>query len=460
MEMKITVLNGSPKGMTSITMQYVHYIQKEYPEHEFKIINISQRLKKIENDKRTFQEILTEIQASDGILWASPVYFFLVPANYKRFIELISERNVEGIFQDKYTAFLSTSIHFFDHTAHNYIHAVCDDLEMRYVGSFSADMADLQEPKERERLRLFAEYFFDAIEREIPTPKSHMPVIQRDFDYIPSEASSKTDVGGRKIVVVTDSQIHQTNLIKMIERFKASFSGEVELINLRDLDIKGSCLGCIQCGYDNQCAYEDKDDYVDFYNTKLKTADILIWAGTIQDRYLSSRWKMFFDRSFFNGHAPSLIGKQIGFIISGPLSQVPNLRQVLEACVEIQHANLAGFVTDEYGDGVDIDNLLQSLAERVILYADSGYIKPSTFLGVGGTKVFRDEIWGRLRFPFRADYLAYKELGVFDFPQKNYKTRIQIAIMSLLSKSSAFRREVNKRMKAEMIKPLQEVLRS
>jgi len=326
--MKIIVLNGSPKGMTSVTMQYVHYIQNKFPQHELKFINISQRIKKIETDMRSFQEILDEVKGSDGVLWASPVYFFLVPSNYKRFIELIFERNVESVFADKYTACLTTSIHFFDHTAHNYIHAICDDLKMKFVGSFSADMGDLGKEVERERLGLFAGNFFEIIENKTPTSKRYMPVIQRDFDYLPGEAREVVDAAGKKVVVVTDAQDHQLNLSRMVERFKDSFSGEIEVINLRALDIKGSCLGCIQCGYDNQCVYQDKDEYIDFYNTKLKPADILIIAGTIQDRYLSSRWKMFFDRSFFNGHAPSLMGKQMGFIISGSLSQVPNLRQI------------------------------------------------------------------------------------------------------------------------------------
>ena len=169
---------------------------------------------------------------------------------------------------------------------------------------------------------------------------------------------------------------------------------------------------------------------------------------------------MFFDRSFFNGHAPSLIGKQMSFIISGPLGQIPNLRQILEAHAEMQHSNLAGIVTDEYGDAAEIDNLLQNLAERLVRFADNGYTRPATFLGVGGTKLFRDAMWGRLRFPFRADYLLYKKLGVFDFPQKQYKMRIQNAVMLLLSKSPAFRKEVKKRMKDEMIKPFQKVLES
>ena len=244
----------------------------------------------------------------------------------------------------------------------------------------------------------------------------------------------------------------------MIERFSRAFSNPVELINLNELEIKGGCLGCVQCGYDNRCVYEGKDGYIDFYNRKVKTADILVLAGTIKDRYLSARWKRYFDRSFFTGHAPSLIGKQIGFVISGPLRQIPNLRQVLETQVQTQHANCVGFVTDEYGDSTAIDRLLQNLAERLVQSAGNGYISPPTFLGVGGTKILRDAIWGKLRFPFRADYRAYKKLGVFDFPQKKYKSRIQNAIMLLLSKIPAFRREVNKKMKMEMIKPLQKVV--
>ena len=456
--MKITVLNGSPKGTTSVTMQYVHYIQKEFPEHELKTLNISQKIRKIEKDAQVFQDVLDEINSSDGILWASPVYYLLVPANYKRFIELISEKGIEDVFHNKYTAFLTTSIHFFDHTAHNYMNAVCDDLNMRYIGSFSADMYDLQKPKEKERLRLFAENFFDTIRGNTHTSKSYMPLIWRDFDYTPDDVKSKTDVGNKKILIVTDAGNHQRNLVRMIERFKASFSTEIETINLCDLHIKGSCLGCIHCGYDNKCVYEGKDDYIDFYNTKVKTADILVWAGTIKDRYLSAKWKTFFDRSFFNGHSPSLIGKQIGFIISGPLSQIPNLRQALEAYVEIQHANPVGFVTDEYGDSTEIDSLLQNFGKCLVQFANSGYVRPYTFFGVGGTKLFRDEIWGRLRFPFRADYLAYKKLGVYDFPQKEYKMRIQNAIMLFLSKLPAFRKEVNKKTKKEMIKPLQKVL--
>jgi len=432
--MNIVVLNGSPKGKISATMQYVKFIQKKFPQHKLKIINISQKLTKIDKDMKLFHEIIDEIKASDGVLWAFPLYFFLVHSHYKRFIELISENDVEGAFENKYAAVLTTSIHFFDHTAHNYMNAICDDLNMKYVGSFSADMYDLVKEEERQRLILFADDFFEAIENKIVTSKTYKPLTYSNFEYIPGNVEEAIDIGNRKVTVLTDSDDIHTNLGKMIDRFKTSFSSEVEVINLNNLDIKGGCQGCCQCGLDNICIYEGQDEYIEFFNSKVKTADVLIFAGNIQDRYLSSKWKLFFDRSFFNGHAPSLIGKQMGAIISGPLSQIPNLRQILEGYIGAQQANLVDFITDEYEDSAQIDALLQNFAKRLIRFADKNYIKPSNFLVMGGRKIFRDDIWGRLRFVFQADNRFYREHGMYDFPQKDLKTRITNLKMMLLTK--------------------------
>lgn len=230
------------------------------------------------------------------------------------------------------------------------------------------------------------------------------------------------------------------------------------MVNLRDLDIKGSCLGCLQCGYDNRCVYQDKDGYIEFYNTRVKTADILVFAGAIQDRYLSSTWKTFFDRSFFNTHTPTLIGKQFAFLISGPLGQIPNLRHILDGWVQLQQSNLAGFVSDEPGDANAVDALLQNLAQTVIRNADSGYIAPQTFLGVGGIKIFRDDIWGRLRTVFQADHRAYKQLGIYDFPQNNLGIRVLNAATGILFKVPRFRAEFARRIKSQMVRPYQKVL--
>ena len=108
--MKIVVLNGSPKGNLSVTIQYVHFIQKKFPQHQMKIFNIAQELRKIEREDKALQEIITEVKTSDGVIWAFPLYYLLVHSNYKRFIELVSERGVQEAFKGKYTASLSTSI--------------------------------------------------------------------------------------------------------------------------------------------------------------------------------------------------------------------------------------------------------------------------------------------------------------------------------------------------------------
>ena len=35
--MKVIIINGSPKGKYSVTLQTVLYLQKKYPEHEFEV---------------------------------------------------------------------------------------------------------------------------------------------------------------------------------------------------------------------------------------------------------------------------------------------------------------------------------------------------------------------------------------------------------------------------------------
>ncbi len=458
--MKISVLNGSPKGDLSVTMQYVHFIQKKFPHHELKILPIASQIKRIEKEEALFQKIINEVQSSDGVLWAFPLYYLLIPSQYKRFIELIWERNVSAVFKNKYTAVLSTSIHFFDHTAHNYMNAICDDLHMKYLGSFSAAMYDLMSRKGREKWLLFVSEFFEGIQKHVPTAKRYAPLFHRPLDYIPGQPIQKVSTREKKVLVLSDLQEPNTNLGRMIKRFKEAFITEVEEINLHQMDIKGGCLGCLQCGYDYQCAYGNQDEFVQFYKDHVKTADILLFTGTIQDRYLSSRWKMFFDRSFFNTHTPSLIGKQVGFILSGPLRQIPNLRQILEAYTEWQQANLVDIITDEEEDSQALDARLQHLAERVVHFAEKHYIQPKTFLSIGGMKIFRDDIWGKLRFPFLADHRFYKEHNLYDFPHRKYKSRMINAILILLTKIPFIRKEIyRKRIKEEMLRPLQKIVR-
>jgi multimeric flavodoxin WrbA len=455
--MELLVLNGSPKGKASATMQYIHFIQKHFPNHTLNIINISQPVNKIENNPESFKNIIDAVRSCDAVVWAFPVYYMLVPGNYKRFIELIWERKVEDAFSNKPAVIVATSIKYMDHAAYYYMQAICEDLGMKYMGQFTPSMYDLEKENVQNQILIFARNLFQEIQQAAVMPRHYPPVVSRDFIYAPGPAQRKVDPKGKRVLLITDQEESQTNLKGMVERFCASFSKEIELVNLHDIETKGSCLGCIRCWYDHTCVY--KDEYIDFMHEKVLKADIMIWAGAIKDRFLSSKWKVFLDRSFCNGHVPWLVGKQIGFIISGPLSQIPNIREVFEVFLELTHANLCGFVTDEYGDSDNIDVLLSDMAERMIRYAEQDYIRPITFLGYGSNLVLREMFWGRFRFPFIADWQQYYcKLDEFQFPHSDFKTRIINSIMMQLSRFPKFRKHVTNNLKDELIKPLVKVV--
>ncbi len=117
--MKILVLNGSPKGEQSVTMQYVNYLACRCRGHEFQLRNVAQEIRSLERSPHQFETLVEEVRRADLVLWAFPLYILLVCSQYKRFIELIAERGAGEAFRGRYAASLSTSINFFDTTAHH-----------------------------------------------------------------------------------------------------------------------------------------------------------------------------------------------------------------------------------------------------------------------------------------------------------------------------------------------------
>jgi len=455
--MKVLVLNGSPKGDLSVTMQYVKFIEKKYPANEYEYINISQRINRIEEDPDYFSEITGKVSASDLVVWSVPLYVMLVPSQYKRFIELIWERGIEGVFRGKYAVVITTSIHFFDNTAHNYMRGICDDLGMVFAGAFSPDMYDIMQQDGREKLLNFAASCFSIVERKIVTPKAfEMPGYDMPL-YEPSGNQVKTSAEGKRVLILSDRKYINDNMGNMITRLASTFEGDVRVMCLTDVDIKGGCLGCCECGLDYRCVYTGKDGFIEFYNSEIVTSDIIVIAGNIKDRYLSAKCKQMFDRPFFNTHTPTLRGKQVAFLLSGPLRQIANLREILQAFAEWQKANLAGIVTDEQ-DSAMTDRLIDSLAARAMEFARGNYVMPPTFLGVGGMKIFRDDIWGRLRFVFQADHRFYEENGYYDFPQNDTKSIEINEKMIALTNNPDMRENVRKMIKTEMVKPMKHIV--
>ncbi len=455
--MRIVVLNGSPKGRQSVTLQYVEYLARRFPRVELEVHDVAQRIVGLEKDPERFAEVIDSVRRADAVLWAFPVYYLLVCSQYKRFIELIGERGVEDAFAGRYAATLSTSINFYDTTAHAWMRGVCEDLGMAFVGFYSAQMHDLMKPAERQRLERFAAEFFEAVRSRAAIPRAYAPVASTDrpLDLQPPAARVRTE--GRRIVVLTDARPEHERLRALVDRFVAAFDGPVEVVNLHDVDIRGGCQGCLRCGPEFRCVYTGKDGFVEFYNDAVRGADILVFAGTIVARQLSWKWKQFFDRSFFCNHTPSIVGKQIAFLVSGPLSRLPELRLPYEAWIEIQQSNLVEWVSDE-GDGGAIERQLDSLAERLVRLSRSAYIRPRTFLGVAGLKIFRDALSGGMRVVFRADHKAYKRMGFYDFPQRNPLQRLSVALAWLVTGMPGIRDRFPAMIKSRMVQPYRKVV--
>ena len=137
--MKIVVLNGSPAGKNSVTLQTVRYIEALNPGHTFEVLHVGQQIRSME---KNFSPCKEALESAELILFAYPVYTFLVPAQLHRFIELIKENGVS--LSGKYATQLSTSKHFYDSTAHRFIADNCADLGLRYIRGLSADRTRLR----------------------------------------------------------------------------------------------------------------------------------------------------------------------------------------------------------------------------------------------------------------------------------------------------------------------------
>ena len=136
--MKITVLNGSPEGKYSITLQSVLYLQQHFPEDEFEFVEIATRIKSLEKD---LTPAIEAMRRADLVLFSYPVYTLLAPSQLHLFISMLKAQGQD--FTGKYAAQISTSKHFYDMTAHQYIELNANDLGFTYLKGFSADMDDL-----------------------------------------------------------------------------------------------------------------------------------------------------------------------------------------------------------------------------------------------------------------------------------------------------------------------------
>ena len=118
--MKILVLNGSPKGQNSVTLQYVKYLAKISKNHDklsadFDVLDVGKTVYSLSKPDK-LQGVLEDISSADMLLFSYPVYTFLAPSQLHKFFEILRDNHVD--LSGKYVTQLTTSKKFYDVTAH------------------------------------------------------------------------------------------------------------------------------------------------------------------------------------------------------------------------------------------------------------------------------------------------------------------------------------------------------
>lgn len=444
--MNVLVLNGSPKGDYSITLQTVLYLQKINPQKTFTIFNVGQRIKALEND---FTPAIEAIANADVLLFAYPVYTFIAPCQLHRFIELMKEHKVS--VEGKFATQITTSKHFYDVTAHRYIQDNCQDMQMKFVRGLSADMEDLTTEKGQKEARDFWRHFCWCVKNDYYETSYSKAIIPANKPVsVPTQSATQLDCEN-EVVIVTDCTPADTALKDMIARFQAKLPLKSRVVNISEYPFIGGCLGCFNCATDGVCIY--KDGFDSFLRDKIQTAQTIIYAFTIKDHSMGSRFKMYDDRQFCNGHRTVTMGMPIGYLVSGNLSEEENLRTIIDARAQVGGNILAGVATDEFAPDKEIDKL----AASVVYALQNKNVQPQNFYGIGGMKIFRDLIY-QMRGMMKADHQFYKEHGQYDFPQKKVGTVLSMYLVGALISSPKIKSKMGNKMNEGMIAPYRKVI--
>ncbi len=170
---------------------------------------------------------------------------------------------------------------------------------------------------------------------------------------------------------------------------------------------------------------------------------------------MGSRFKMYDDRNFCNGHRTVTVGMPIGYLVSGNYSGENNLRTIIEARAETGGNYLAGVATDELNPDFEIDKLAKSLS----FCLETKHTAPRNFWGVGGMKIFRDLIY-QMRGMMRADHKFYKKTGIYkDFPQKKKLTSMKMYLVGLLLSNEKILAKMGNKMNEGMLAPYEKMLK-
>ena len=212
--MNIVVLNGSPRGEYSITLQTVRYFEKLHTEHSFTVLHVGRQIKSLEKD---FSKAVEVLRNAELLLFSYPVYTFIAPYQLHRFVELLKAAGLE--LSGKFATQITTSKHFYDVTAHRYIQDNCQDMGLKFIRGLSADMDDLLTDKGQKEAKDFFAYVcrsmaedrYELLPDKLPEPK-HMTVT------VP--AAGETEKTGDVVILTTCDAADHHSLLRRQDLYR------------------------------------------------------------------------------------------------------------------------------------------------------------------------------------------------------------------------------------------------
>lgn len=448
--MEILVINGSPSGKDSITLHTALYLEKLFPEQRFFYLNAAQTIQSLEKD---FSPAIDALGKADVILFVYPVYTFIAPSQLHSFIRLMKEKLPKSpvSVRGKIASQITTSKHFYDITAHNYIRDNCFDLGLNYIPGLSADMDDLLNHKGQKQATDWFEHLAWCCENKV----FEKPIRYATYDLVKEinvPLSSDTFKKDKDIVILVDNSNTNPTLDAMVRYFRMKVPYNTRVIDLGSFAFKGGCLGCFHCAANGECVY--KDGFESFLREQIQKSACIITAFNIQDHSMGVRFKLYDDRQFCNGHRTVTKGMPVGYIVTGNLDAEENLRMIIAGRSQVGGNYISGIATNQTNPEKELDELIGNLD-----YALEYRFEQSTnFLGVGGKKIFRDLIY-LMQGMMKADHRYYKANGLYDdFPQKHKKIIRKMKFVGFLMNNPKLMKNAKKKMTEGMVGPYRKVV--
>ena len=459
----ILIINGSPKNNYSITLQTSLFLQKKFPDCKFEIQPVAKLNNQLDLNP---EEVYEKIKTFDIIIFSYPVYTFIAPYQLHLFFEKLKKHNFH--FDGKVATQITTSKHFYDITAHQFIKENSLDLGFNFITGLSADMEDLIKKSGQNEAENFFKRVLWCTENQLfddyPNKNQNSISTEKPTSIVKFTDEFKIDLpkdDSKEIVIITDydkSNPQDKNLKLMIDKFIDLLPYKTKIVNIREYKFKGGCLGCFRCASTGKCIYTDGFD--EFLRTEIQTASSIIYAFSIKEHSMGAIFKLYDDRQFCNGHRTVTTGMPIGYIVSGNLSQEQNLQTIIKARAEVGGNFVTGIATDEVNE-FDKENLpefcIYKLVQNLIFALQNEYSQPANFYGVGGMKIFRDLIY-EMQGMMKADHKFYKKNGLYDDMPHKKKGRIFGMYLVGLLNSPKLQDKIGNKMNEGMIAPYKKVL--